>query len=112
MEAVLAALGAKTVDWNYKTECCGAGMTMANEDTVLELAHKILSNAAEHRRQLPGGRLPHVPREPRHEAGGDRAPVRRRSRAWLFTTFPTWSDWHWDSSAEQLGINRHFVTKA
>jgi heterodisulfide reductase subunit B len=25
MEAVLAALGAKTVDWNYKTECCGAG---------------------------------------------------------------------------------------
>ena len=48
MEAMLAALGAKTVDWNYKTECCGAGMTMANEDTVLELAHKILTNAAAH----------------------------------------------------------------
>jgi heterodisulfide reductase subunit B2 len=48
MEAVLAILGAKTVDWNYKTECCGAGMTMANESTVLELSHKILSNAAAH----------------------------------------------------------------
>ncbi len=48
MEAVLAQLGAKTVAWNYKTECCGAGMTMANESTVLELSHKILMNAASH----------------------------------------------------------------
>ena len=48
METLLAALGAKPVDWNYKTECCGAGMTMANEETVLDLSHKILSNAAAH----------------------------------------------------------------
>jgi heterodisulfide reductase subunit B len=46
METLLTALGAKTVEWNYKTECCGAGMTMASEDTVLELSHKILANAA------------------------------------------------------------------
>lgn len=48
METVLAALGAKTVAWNYQTECCGAGLTMANEDTVLGLSHKILENAAAH----------------------------------------------------------------
>lgn len=48
METILAALGAKTVAWNFQTECCGAGMTMANEDTVLNLSHKILSNAAAH----------------------------------------------------------------
>ena len=48
MEAVLTALGAKPVDWNYKTECCGAGMTLASEETVLDLSHKILANAAEH----------------------------------------------------------------
>jgi heterodisulfide reductase subunit B len=48
MEAVVAALGGATVEWNYKTECCGAGMTMANEDIVLELSHKILTNAAAH----------------------------------------------------------------
>ena len=48
METILQALGAKTVDWNYKTECCGAGLTMANEDTVLDLSNKILSNASEH----------------------------------------------------------------
>ena len=47
MEAIVRGLGASPVEWNYATECCGAGMTMASEDIVLELAHKILSNAAE-----------------------------------------------------------------
>jgi len=48
MERIVAALGAKPVAWNYKTECCGAGMTLANEGTVLELSHKILADAREH----------------------------------------------------------------
>lgn len=48
METLLEALGAKTVAWNFKTECCGAGMTMAHEETVLDLSHKILANAAAH----------------------------------------------------------------
>jgi heterodisulfide reductase subunit B len=48
METLLQSLGAAPVEWNYKTECCGAGMTMCNEDTVLELSHKILSNAEQH----------------------------------------------------------------
>jgi heterodisulfide reductase subunit B len=48
MEKVVEALGATAVAWNYKTECCGAGMTMANEETVLELSHKILADAAAH----------------------------------------------------------------
>jgi heterodisulfide reductase subunit B len=48
MEAVLEALGASTVEWNYATECCGAGMTMANESTVLDLSNKILGNAIAH----------------------------------------------------------------
>ena len=48
MEAVLEALGASVVEWNYATECCGAGMTMAREETVLELSHKIISNAKAH----------------------------------------------------------------
>lgn len=48
MDKVVEALGAKAVAWNYKTECCGAGMTMASEETVLELSHKILADAAAH----------------------------------------------------------------
>jgi heterodisulfide reductase subunit B2 len=48
METILQALGATPVDWNMKTECCGAGLTMADEDVVLELSNKILGNAKEH----------------------------------------------------------------
>ncbi len=48
MENVLDVLGAGSVDWNYKTECCGAGMTMANEPLMLELSNKILANAKAH----------------------------------------------------------------
>lgn len=48
METLLNTLGAQCVDWNYKTECCGAGLTMADEGTVLDLSNKILSNAAQH----------------------------------------------------------------
>ena len=48
MEAIMAVLGAKPVDWNYRTECCGAGMTMAKEETVLELSQRILADAQQH----------------------------------------------------------------
>jgi heterodisulfide reductase subunit B len=47
MEAVMTALGAKPVEWSYKTECCGAGMTMCSPATVLELSGRILANAAD-----------------------------------------------------------------
>jgi heterodisulfide reductase subunit B len=48
MDKVVEALGATAVAWNYKTECCGAGMTLASEETVLDLSHKILADAAAH----------------------------------------------------------------
>ncbi len=48
METLLRVLGAQPVDWNYKTECCGAGMTIAAEETVLDLSNKILTNAEAH----------------------------------------------------------------
>lgn len=48
MEELLIALGAEPVSWNFQTECCGAGMTMADEETVVGLSHKILTNAREH----------------------------------------------------------------
>jgi heterodisulfide reductase subunit B2 len=48
METILRAIGAEPVDWNHKTECCGAGMTMADEEVVLKLSHKVLSDARLH----------------------------------------------------------------
>ncbi|MGL6195495.1 MAG: CoB--CoM heterodisulfide reductase iron-sulfur subunit B family protein [Thermoguttaceae bacterium] len=48
METLLSALGAEPVEWNYKTECCGAGLTLADDGIVMNLTHKILSNAKKH----------------------------------------------------------------
>lgn len=48
METLLRDLGADPVEWSFKTECCGAGLTLANASTVVDLSHKILANAAAH----------------------------------------------------------------
>ena len=48
MEDLLQSLGAKPVDWNYKTECCGAGLTLADDSVIIDLAGKILHNAKKH----------------------------------------------------------------
>lgn len=111
METVLAALGAKTVEWNYKTECCGAGLTMSNEDIVLELAHKILSNAAEHGANCLVVACPmcHVNLDMKQAA------VERRFGKKLGMVVYYLSDLvglALGLSAKQLGINRHFVTQA
>ncbi|MGB8495421.1 MAG: CoB--CoM heterodisulfide reductase iron-sulfur subunit B family protein [Candidatus Acidiferrum sp.] len=111
METVLAALGAKTVEWSYKTECCGAGMTMSNENIVLELAHKILSNAAEHGANCLVVACPmcHVNLDMKQVA------VERRFGKKLGMVVYYLSDLvglALGLSAEQLGINRHFVTQA
>jgi len=48
MENLLQMLGAEPIDWNYKVECCGAGLTLADDSVVIDLTGKILSNAKKH----------------------------------------------------------------
>ncbi|MGL4595711.1 MAG: CoB--CoM heterodisulfide reductase iron-sulfur subunit B family protein [Thermoguttaceae bacterium] len=49
METLLKILGADPVEaWNYKTECCGAGLTIADDNIIMELSNKILDNAKKH----------------------------------------------------------------
>jgi len=48
METLLKSLGAEPVDWNYKTECCGAGLTLADDSVIIDLTGKILRNAKKH----------------------------------------------------------------
>ena len=45
MEELLTKLGAEPVDWNSKTVCCGAGLTLADEPAVAEQVRKILQDA-------------------------------------------------------------------
>ena len=45
MEQLVAAAGARPVEWPFKTECCGAGLSMTSADVVCRLSHKLLSMA-------------------------------------------------------------------
>jgi heterodisulfide reductase subunit B2 len=111
METIVAALGAKTVEWSYKTECCGAGLTMANEDTVLELAHKILSNAAAHGANCMVVACPmcHVNLDMKQAAAERRYGTKLDMVVYYLSDLVGLA---LGLPAEQLGINRHFVTKA
>lgn len=45
MDQVVQAAGAKTVDWNFKTECCGASHAIAHVPVVEKLSKQIIDNA-------------------------------------------------------------------
>jgi heterodisulfide reductase subunit B len=47
MDNVLRSVGLETLDWAYKTECCGVSMTLTRADMVVHLTHKILKAAKE-----------------------------------------------------------------
>ncbi|MGD0517610.1 MAG: CoB--CoM heterodisulfide reductase iron-sulfur subunit B family protein [Thermoguttaceae bacterium] len=47
MDDLVSALGAEPVDWPYKTECCGASLSMTNVDVVNRLGHRLISMARE-----------------------------------------------------------------
>jgi heterodisulfide reductase subunit B len=45
MENLVAAIGAEPVEWEFKTECCGAGFSISKKEVVINLTEKILRNA-------------------------------------------------------------------
>jgi heterodisulfide reductase subunit B len=48
MDKLVAAVGAKPVDWSFKTECCGASFSISQTSVVGRLGAKILGNAVAH----------------------------------------------------------------
>jgi len=45
METIVRALGARPVEWEFRNECCGAGLTMSQTPLVADLTYKILRHA-------------------------------------------------------------------
>lgn len=45
MDRIVQRLGAETLDWSYKTECCGASLMITQTERCLPLAERILANA-------------------------------------------------------------------
>ena len=48
MEKIIKATGAETVDWNFKTECCGGAHSIAHKEIVVDLSKKIIDDAKRH----------------------------------------------------------------
>jgi len=47
MDRILQLLGIQTLDWSYKTECCGAAFSLTRSDIVRKLCYEILTEAKE-----------------------------------------------------------------
>jgi len=45
METILKVLGVKSLDWNYKTDCCGASASINDQEAALNLMAKIMKDA-------------------------------------------------------------------
>ncbi len=45
MDNVLRATGVTTVDWPYKTVCCGASFALSKPDIVVNLSHNVIQEA-------------------------------------------------------------------
>jgi heterodisulfide reductase subunit B len=47
MDQLMQKIGATSLDWGYKTECCGAGFSVSRTDIVAKLSGKIVKDAAD-----------------------------------------------------------------
>jgi len=45
LDRLITKLGAETVDWKFKTECCGGSHILTRPDIVTKLSHRLLSQA-------------------------------------------------------------------
>jgi heterodisulfide reductase subunit B len=47
MERLLGILGAHSIDWSFKTDCCGAGLAVARPDIIDTLVQRLYERALE-----------------------------------------------------------------
>ena len=47
MDEVMKGIGADAIDWPFKTECCGAGMSVSRTDIVGNLSGRIVKEASD-----------------------------------------------------------------
>ena len=47
MDEIIGALGGEPLDWSYKTECCGASLSVSRTEIALRLVNSILEAAQE-----------------------------------------------------------------
>lgn len=52
MDALVKKAGGNPIDWAFKTECCGAGMSVSRTDTVARLSGNIMKDASDRKAEV------------------------------------------------------------
>ena len=47
MENIMSLIGSESIDWPFKTECCGAGLSVSRTDVVARLSGRIVAECTE-----------------------------------------------------------------
>jgi heterodisulfide reductase subunit B len=47
MDELMKLIGANPIEWGFKTECCGAGLSVSRTDLVAKLSGNILKDATD-----------------------------------------------------------------
>jgi heterodisulfide reductase subunit B len=109
MDELLRTLGITTLDWSYKTECCGGALAMTRTDVVLKLTHDILEEAVAVGANAIAVACPlcHVNLDTRQEEVEKEYNVRYGLPIFYFTQLMALA---FGIGADKLGLKKHFVS--
>ncbi len=108
MDRILRALGVTTLDWSYKTDCCGASFALTRTEIVLKLSRDILEGAKSVGADAIAVACPmcHVNLDTRQEEIEEKYQVAYHLPIFYFTQLMGLA---FDIPAEKLLLKRHLV---
>jgi len=108
MDNLLRSMGITTLDWSYKTECCGGALAMTRTDVVLKLTHDILeeAKAVGANAIAVGCPLCHVNLDTRQEEVEQEYGVKYGLPIFYFTQLMALA---MGVPSDELGLKKHFV---
>ena len=109
MDQILRSMGIATLDWSYKTDCCGGALAMTRTDVVLKLTRDILeeAKAVGANAIAVGCPLCHVNLDTRQEEVEQQYDTQYGLPVFYFTQLMGLA---MGVGREELGIQKHFVS--
>lgn len=108
MDELLRSMGIATLDWSYKTECCGGALAMTRTDVVLKLTRDIFEEARAVGANAIAVACPlcHVNLDTRQEEVEQEYGVKYGLPVFYFTELMALA---MGVPSEELGLKKHFV---
>jgi len=109
MDELLRSLGITTLDWSYKTDCCGGALAMTRTDVVLKLTHDIFEEAKAVGANAIAVACPlcHVNLDTRQEEVEQQYDTHYGMPVFYFTQLMGLA---FGISSDKLGLQKHFVS--